>query len=114
MKMKLTKESHEITGVKEYIFDDDVIDPRNISLIRSIAKKRLDKIKKGDTLTLYIKDIAMPLTKIIIRHRDILSVSVAGLNIAVAEIIKICHEKGARLTLMHFDSSTGKYLKQTI
>lgn len=114
MEIKLTKDSHEIPGVKEYIFDDDVIDPKNIPLIRSTAEKKLDKIKKGDRLTVYIKDVSIPLTKVMLKHCDILSVSVAALNIAVAEIINICHEKGVRLTLMHFDTSTGKYFTQKI
>lgn len=114
MEIKLTKDSHEIPGVTEYIFDDDVIDPKNIPVIRSTAEKKLDKIKKGDKLTVYIKDVSIPLTKVMLKHCDILSVSVAALNIAVAEIINICHKKGARLTLMHFDTSTGKYFTQKI
>lgn len=43
-----------------------------------------------------------------------LVVYVTGLTSVTAALIKVCMQCGIRLTLMHFDASTGAYLPQVI
>ena len=82
---------HEISEVKDYIFTN-TLDPADITGIRSLAKKSLEFLSKGDKLTVYV----------------------TGLTVALVEVINICHEKGVRLTLMHFDREKGTYFPQEI
>lgn len=87
----LVQGRHEISEVKDYIFTN-TLDPADIMGIRSLAKKSLDFLDKGDSLTVYV----------------------TGLTAALVEVINICHEKGARLTLMHFDRNTATYFPQEV
>ena len=89
--MGLVQGRHEIDKVKEYIFEN-ALDPADIQGIRSLAQRSLDFLKAGDSLTVYV----------------------TGLTAALVEVINICHEKGARLTLMHFDRNKGTYFPQTV
>lgn len=82
---------HEISEVKDYIFTN-TLDPADIQGIRSLAKKSLEFLSKGDSLKVYV----------------------TGLTVALVEVINICHSKGVRLTLMHFDRNTGSYFPQEI
>lgn len=82
---------HEIPDVSEYIFEN-ALDPADIQGIRSLAKKSLEFLSKGDSLTVYV----------------------TGLTAALVEAINICHSKGVRLTLMHFNRDTGTYFPQEI
>ena len=82
---------HEISEVKEYIFEN-ALDPADIQGIRSLAQKSLEFLSKGDSLKVYV----------------------TGLTVALVEVINICHSKGARLTLMHFDREKGTYFPQEI
>jgi hypothetical protein len=82
---------HEIPDVSEYIFEN-ALDPADIQGIRSLAEKSLDFLAKEDSLTVYV----------------------TGLTVALVEVINICHEKGVRLTLMHFDRETSTYFPQEI
>lgn len=82
---------HEISEVKDYIFTN-TLDPADRQGIRSLAQKSLEFLSKGDNLTVYV----------------------TGLTVALVEVINICHEKGARLTLMHFDRNTGTYFPQEV
>lgn len=43
-----------------------------------------------------------------------LEVYVTGLTAATAELIRACAYWGVKLTLFHFDSATGEYVKQKI
>lgn len=43
-----------------------------------------------------------------------LVVFVTGLTAVTAALIKVCMRYGVRLTLMHFDASTGNYVPQVI
>lgn len=87
----LVQGRHEISEVKDYIFTN-TLDPADIQGIRSLAKKSLEFLSKGDSLTVYV----------------------TGLTVALVEVINICHSKGARLTLMHFDRETSTYFPQEI
>ena len=87
----LVQGRHEIPDVAEYIFEN-ALDPADITGIRSLAKKSLEFLSKGGSLTVYV----------------------TGLTVALVEVINICHEKGARLTLMHFDRNTGSYFPQEV
>ena len=87
----LVQGRHEIPDVSEYIFEN-ALDPADIQGIRSLAKKSLEFLSKGDSLTVYV----------------------TGLTAALVEVINICHEKGVRLTLMHFDRNTGSYFPQDV
>lgn len=87
----LVQGRHEIPQVKEYIFSN-TLDPADIQGIRSLAQQNLGFLKAGDSLTVYV----------------------TGLTAALVEVINICHEKGARLTLMHFDRETGTYFPQEV
>ena len=87
----LVQGRHEISEVKDYIFTN-TLDPADIMGIRSLAKKSLDFLDKGDSLTVYV----------------------TGLTVALVEVINICHSKGVRLTLMHFDRNTGSYFPQEV
>lgn len=87
----LVQGRHEIPQVKDYIFTN-TLDPADIHGIRSLAKKSLDFLDKGDSLTVYV----------------------TGLAVALVEVINICHEKGVRLTLMHFDRETSTYFPQEV
>lgn len=89
--MGLVQGRHEISEVKEYIFEN-ALDPADIMGIRSLAKKSLEFLSKGDSLKVYV----------------------TGLTVALVEVINICHEKGVRLTLMHYDRDTGTYFPQEI
>lgn len=82
---------HEISEVTEYIFSN-TLDPADIQGIRSLAKKSLEFLSKGDSLKVYV----------------------TGLTVALVEVINICHSKGVRLTLMHFDRNTGSYFPQDV
>lgn len=82
---------HEISEVTEYIFSN-TLDPADIMGIRSLAAKNLGFLKAGDSLTVYV----------------------TGLTVALVEVINICHEKGVRLTLMHFDRDTATYFPQEV
>ena len=82
---------HEISEVKDYIFTN-TLDPADRQGIRSLAQKSLEFLSKGDNLTVYV----------------------TGLTVALVEVINICHEKGVRLTLMHFDRETGTYFPQDV
>ena len=82
---------HEISEVKEYIFEN-ALDPADIQGIRSLAQQNLGFLKAGDSLKVYV----------------------TGLTVALVEVINICHEKGVRLTLMHFDREKGTYFPQEI
>lgn len=87
----LVQGRHEIPQVKEYIFEN-ALDPADIMGIRSLAKKSLEFLSKGDNLKVYV----------------------TGLTVALVEVINICHEKGVALTLMHFDRNTGTYFPQEV
>lgn len=87
----LVQGRHEISEVKDYIFTN-TLDPADIMGIRSLAQKSLEFLSKGDNLTVYV----------------------TGLTVALVEVINICHEKGVRLTLMHFDRETGTYFPQDV
>lgn len=87
----LVQGRHEISEVKDYIFTN-TLDPADIMGIRSLAKKSLDFLDKGDSLTVYV----------------------TGLTAALVEVINICHTKGVALTLMHFNRDTGTYFPQEI
>lgn len=87
----LVQGRHEISEVKDYIFTN-TLDPADIMGIRSLAKKSLEFLYKGDSLTVYV----------------------TGLTVALVEVINICHSKGVRLTLMHFDRETGTYFPQEV
>lgn len=87
----LVQGRHEISEVKEYIFEN-ALDPADIMGIRSLAKKNLGFLNAGDSLKVYV----------------------TGLTVALVEVINICHSKGARLTLMHFDREKGTYFPQEI
>ncbi len=87
----LVQGRHEIQQVAEYIFKT-ALDPADITGIRSLARKSLEFLSKGDSLTVYV----------------------TGLTVALVEVINICHEKGVRLTLMHFDRNTGSYFPQEV
>lgn len=87
----LVQGRHEISEVKDYIFTN-TLDPADIQGIRSLAQKSLEFLSKGDNLTVYV----------------------TGLTVALVEVINICHEKGVRLTLMHFDRETGTYFPQDV
>lgn len=89
--MGLVQGRHEIIEVKDYIFTN-TLDPADIQGIRSLAKKSLEFLSKGDSLTVYV----------------------TGLTAALVEVINICHSKGVRLTLMHFDRNTGSYFPQEV
>ena len=89
--MGLVQGRHEISEVKDYIFTN-TLDPADIQGIRSLAQKSLDFLAKEDSLTVYV----------------------TGLTVALVEVINICHEKGVRLTLMHYDRDTGTYFPQEI
>ena len=82
---------HEIPDVSEYIFEN-ALDPADIQGIRSLAQKSLEFLSKGDSLTVYV----------------------TGLTAALVEVINICHSKGAKLTLMHFDRNTATYFPQEV
>lgn len=87
----LVQGRHEISEVKDYIFTN-TLDPADIQGIRSLAKKSLEFLSKGDSLKVYV----------------------TGLTVALVEVINICHEKGVRLALMHFDRNTGSYFPQDV
>lgn len=87
----LVQGRHEISEVKDYIFTN-TLDPADRQGIRSLAQKSLEFLSKGDNLTVYV----------------------TGLTVALVEVINICHEKGVRLTLMHFDRETGTYFPQDV
>ena len=87
----LVQGRHEISEVKDYIFTN-TLDPADRQGIRSLAQKSLEFLSKGDNLTVYV----------------------TGLTVALVEVINICHEKGVRLTLMHFDRGTGTYFPQDV
>lgn len=87
----LVQGRHEIPDVSEYIFEN-ALDPADIQGIRSLAQKSLEFLSKGDSLTVYV----------------------TGLTAALVEVINICHSKGAKLTLMHFDRNTATYFPQEV
>lgn len=87
----LVQGRHEIPDVSEYIFEN-ALDPADIQGIRSLAQQNLGFLKAGDSLTVYV----------------------TGLTVALVEVINICHEKGVRLTLMHFDRNTATYFPQEV
>ena len=87
----LVQGRHEISEAAEYIFEN-ALDPADIMGIRSLAKKSLAFLSKGDKLTVYV----------------------TGLTVALVEVINICHAKGVALTLMHFNRDTGSYFPQEI
>ena len=89
--MGLVQGRHEIPQVKEYIFEN-ALDPADIIGIRSLAKKSLAFLYKGDKLTVYV----------------------TGLTVALVEVINICHEKEVGLTLMHFNLKKGTYFPQEV
>lgn len=39
---------------------------------------------------------------------------VTGLSVALVSVINVCHKKGIKLTLMHFDRSTSDYYPQVV
>ena len=74
--------------VCEYLFGNQM-DPFDFQLMYNIIA---DKISNYSSVTLYV----------------------TGLTSAVAEVIKVCKEKGINLTLMHFNLHTNSYIPQKI
>ena len=74
--------------VNEYLFENQ-INPFDFQSMYSIIA---DKISGYHSVTLYV----------------------TGLTSAVAEVIKVCKEKGINLILMHFNLDTGSYVSQKI
>lgn len=74
--------------VNEYLFENQ-INPFDFQSMYSIIA---DKISGYHSVTLYV----------------------TGLTSAVAEVIKVCKEKGINLILMHFNLDTGTYVPQKI
>lgn len=68
--------------------------PHNINLldVKGLEKSASDKLAGCTELTLYV----------------------TGLTVALVAVINVCHEKGIKLTLMHFDRVSGSYYQQPV
>lgn len=85
--MGLCAGRHEIP-VREYIFSNE-LDPLDLMGMEQQAKS---KLVGASELTLYV----------------------TGLTVALVSVINICKELSIKLTLMHYDKSTGGYYPQEV
>lgn len=79
---------HEIKGINEYIFPNE-LDPLNLAEMEKLATEKLQGVEKLD---LYV----------------------TGLTVALVSVINVCKELGIELTLFHFNRESGEYYPQKV
>jgi len=79
---------HEMPQVREYIFPNE-LDPLDLMGMEQQAKSKLAGISE---LVLYV----------------------TGLTVALISVLNVCRELNIKLTLMHYDRSTGGYYPQEV
>ena len=80
---------HEMPEEIEGAIFSNTIDPLDIDGMEKIASDKLEDIQ---SLTLYV----------------------TGLSVALVAVINVCHQKGIKLVLMHFNRATGNYYPQEV
>lgn len=88
-KIGLIRGGHEIPGVSEYIFENDIQD---VTDLQDIAKIVMNKLADCKDIYLYV----------------------TGLTVALVEVIKYCQRNCVGLTLWHYNSATGDYYPQEV
>lgn len=88
MKIGLVKGRHEIEGVNEYIFEEEIEDIFNYD---------------------YKETIIISLV-----GHDVVDLYVTGLTIALVEVIKYCIKNDVKLTLYHYNKKTNEYEPQAV
>ena len=88
MKIGLCKGRHEIKGVSEYIFEEE-INPLDISCLNETVETRLAGVA---SLELYV----------------------TGLSVALVAVINYCCANLVPLTLWHYNRDNGDYYPQVV
>ncbi len=87
-KLGLCVGRHEIAGVNEYIYPNE-LNPLDLNGMEMRAKEKLAGVK---TLKLYV----------------------TGLTVALVAVINVCRELNIKLTLMHYNRDNGEYYSQEV
>lgn len=87
--LALCEGRHEMPAVVEGAIFGNSINPLDVEGLEKVASEKLADVQE---LTLYV----------------------TGLTVALVAVINVCHEKGIKLTLMHFDRVAGNYYQQVI
>ena len=114
LKVGLIKGRHEMP-VTEYIIDWEIGDifADYDRIKESIIEFILKKVGVNDIYGQCINSTDYTDVKMF-RGKKHLIVYVTGLTIVTAELIRICAYNGIALDLMHYDSKSGEYVKQSI
>lgn len=109
----LIRGRHEMP-VDLYIFEDAIEDIHNYKEINNhIVNFLMEKVGITTAFGSGINQNDYTDVKVF-KGKARLTVYVTGLTCVTAELIKLCAINGVRLTLMHFDSSSGNYIPQVI
>ena len=87
--LALCEGRHKMPDVVEGAIFDNIINPLDVEGLEKTASEKLADVQQ---LTLYV----------------------TGLTVALVAVINICHAKGIKLTLMHFNRDAGNYYQQVI
>ena len=87
-KLGLCVGRHEIAGVNEYIYPNE-LNPLDLNGMEQQAKSKLAGVSE---LTLYV----------------------TGLTIALICVVNVCKELNIKLTLMHYNRDNGDYYPQEV
>lgn len=88
--VQLCEGRHECAGAKDGSIFPSVIDsPTNTEYLEVYASIRLQGIKE-------------------------LNLFVTGLTVALVAVLNVCHEKGIKVTLWHYDRDTNDYFPQEV
>lgn len=91
MKIGLVKGRHELP-VKDYIFEKDIEDVRNIEAMYNIVSEKLNNFDKREPLEVYV----------------------TGLTVALTTVIRYCYNEGLNLILWHYDKQKNDYYAQVM
>lgn len=114
IKIGLIKGRHEMP-VDSYIFDSSIKDVTNFDEIEDHIRNFV-KYEVGFHETHFgqaVNGVEVADSHVWEGNRP-LTVFVTGLTSVTAGLIKVCMQYGIKLTLMHFDASTGAYIPQVI
>ena len=91
MKIGLVRGRHELP-VKEYIFEEDIKDVRDMEAMYKVASEKLKSLDK----------------------KEIVEVYVTGLTVALTTVIRYCYNNNLNLILWHYDREKEDYYAQVL
>lgn len=91
MKFGLIHGRHNIAEVEEYIFEDAIVDVKDVDALYRTAMEKMAPYA-SDGIDLYV----------------------TGLTVACAAVIKAAYAMDIRLSLWHYDIQSGSYFEQVI